>query len=118
MGVGDGEILQDALDGAILAERPVQGVEGDIRRERRQHLADVATDVDAGDPIAFLLQRIGARIPRRKRDRSLGREAPHQHGHVLVPHSLTTPSAQGSVPRFPDVESGSSGGLTPRPNAP
>ena len=46
MRVGDVEDLQQALDRAVLAEGAVQGVEDDVRPELRQHLRDVAADID------------------------------------------------------------------------
>ena len=60
MGVGDVEDLEDALDAAVLAEGTVQGVEGDVGLQPRQHVGDVAADVDAGDAVALAFQRIGA----------------------------------------------------------
>ena len=39
MGVGNCQIFEDALDRAVLAERAMQRIEGDIRLELRQHLA-------------------------------------------------------------------------------
>ena len=64
MRVGNGEIFEDALDGAVLAEGAVQRIEGDIRLELGKHGADVAADVHARDAIAFRLKRVGAGISR------------------------------------------------------
>ena len=47
MRVGNVEIFQDALDRAVLAERPVQRIEGDVRLQLGKHRADIAPDVDA-----------------------------------------------------------------------
>ncbi|GLS28837.1 hypothetical protein GCM10007937_05440 [Mesorhizobium albiziae] len=66
MRVGNGKILEDALDRAILSERPMQGVERNIRLELGEHPTDIATDIDAGDLVTFLFKRIGTGIPRRK----------------------------------------------------
>ena len=62
MGVGDLQVFEHALDRAILAERPVQRVEGYVRREIRQHLADVTRDVDARHFVAFGFEGVGARL--------------------------------------------------------
>ena len=83
MGVGDAEIFEDALDGAVLAERAMQRIERDVGLQRGKHRADIATDVDAGDLIAFLLQCIGAGIPGRQRHRPFGGKPAQQYGHVL-----------------------------------
>ena len=75
--------LQHALDDAILAARPVQGVERDIGREPRQHLGDVAADVDAGNLETFGFERLGAGFPRTQADAALAGEAAHQNRDVL-----------------------------------
>ena len=36
MGVGNGQIFEDALDGAVLAERAVQRIEGNVRLQLRK----------------------------------------------------------------------------------
>ena len=59
MRIRDLQIFQNALYGAVFAERPVQCVECDIGVEPLQHLGDVAADIHAGDPVAFGLQGIG-----------------------------------------------------------
>ena len=46
------EDLEDALDAAVLAERPVQRVEGDVGPQLGEHLGDVAADIDARDAVA------------------------------------------------------------------
>ena len=58
--VGDLKGLEDALDAAVLAPLPVQGVENDIGLEGGEHLGEVAAGVDAGDLGARPLQAIGA----------------------------------------------------------
>ena len=51
--------------------------------EPRQHLGDVALDVDARDAIAAGLQRVGAGVARRQRHRPFARPAAHQHRDVF-----------------------------------
>ena len=63
MCVGKSQILQDALDRSILAKWAMQRIEGDVRPEVRQHLSDVASDVDPRDAIALCLKRVRAGIP-------------------------------------------------------
>ena len=63
MGIGNFEIFEDALDRAVLSERAMQSVEGDIGTKLGKHGGDIAIDVDARDAVAFRLQRIGARSP-------------------------------------------------------
>ena len=91
MRVGDAEIFENALDRAVLAERSVQGVEGDVRLELGKHGADVAADVDARDPVALGLQRIGARLAGGQRHRPLRRETAHEDSDMLL-HSPVIPS--------------------------
>ena len=119
MRVGNGEIFEDALDRAVLAERAVQRVEGDIGLELGKHGADVAADVDARDAIAFRLKRVGAGISGGKRHWPLGRKPSHQHRHMLRLHALQIPSQRDPDPDLTWIESESSGGnarmKTPRP---
>ena len=55
MRVGNGEIFENALDGTILAEGPMQRIEDDVGLEFGKHRGDIAVDIDAGDAIAFAL---------------------------------------------------------------
>ena len=55
MRIGDRKVFQDALDRTIFAERSVQRIEADVGPQLRQDGANIAGDVDAGDPIADLL---------------------------------------------------------------
>src|SRR5690606_6078292 len=112
MSVGNGEIFEDALDGAVLAERAVQRVEGDIGLELEKHGADIAADIHARDAIAFRLERVGTGFSRRKRDRTLSRKPSHQHRNVLRLHALQIPSQRGPTSGF-KIESESSGGCPP-----
>ena len=48
MGVGNAQDFQHALDRAVLADPPVQRIEGDVGLEPGEHFGDVAVDVDAG----------------------------------------------------------------------
>src|SRR6185312_733822 len=91
MGVGNGQIFENTLDGSILAERAMQRVETDIRLERTQNRADIATDVDLAHLVAYGLQGNGTGIPRRQRYRPLGRKPTHEHGDMLVLHSPSSP---------------------------
>jgi hypothetical protein len=40
MGVGNFQIFENALDGAVLAEGPMQRIEGDVRAKAGQGLGD------------------------------------------------------------------------------
>src|SRR5712672_502635 len=99
MAVGNGQDLEQALDGAVLARPAVQQIEGYVRlcgRERGRH---VAVDVDAGDPIALALERIRAGLAGAQRDLALRRPAAHQHrdvfGHDLSSRIACPPPACG-----------------------
>ena len=87
MGIGQLQHFEDALDGAVLADAAVQRVEDDVGLQPRQHVADVARDVDAGDPKPLAFQRAGAGFARSQRHLSLGRPAAHQDCDVLA-HEL------------------------------
>ena len=63
MRVGNVQIFEDALDGAVLAERTVQRVEGDIGLEFSKTPADIASNVDAGDGIAFASSASAQELP-------------------------------------------------------
>ena len=52
--------FQQALDHAAFAERPMQGIEGDVRLEIDQHIGDVAPDIDLGHRIARIAQGLRA----------------------------------------------------------
>ncbi len=45
---------------AVLAEPAVQRVEGDVRTQRGERLADLPVDVDPSDAVALMLERLGA----------------------------------------------------------
>lgn len=64
MGIGDAQHLQHALDRAILAARPMQGVEGDVGLQGRELRGYVSADIDLGDAIADAFQRPGAGLAR------------------------------------------------------
>ncbi|GAA2815953.1 hypothetical protein GCM10010836_03790 [Aminobacter aminovorans] len=83
MGIVNAEIFEDALNGAVFAKRAMQGIERDIRLERRKHRADIAVDIHSRDLIAHLLERFGAGIARRQGHRPLGRKPAHQDSDVL-----------------------------------
>ncbi|CCV14803.1 hypothetical protein MESS4_710033 [Mesorhizobium sp. STM 4661] len=95
MGIGNSQIFEDALDGAVLAERAMQRIEGDVGLELDQHRSDIARDIDASDPVAFILERIGTRLPRRQRHGPLGRESSQQNGHMLAFHFPSSPITAG-----------------------
>jgi hypothetical protein len=56
MRIGNFEIFEDALDGAILAERAVKRIEDDIRLQSGKFFRDIARNVDARHFEAFLLR--------------------------------------------------------------
>ena len=64
MGVRNSQDLEQTLDRAVLADRAMQRVEGDVGLQREQHFGDVAADIDARDAIAARLQRVGAALSR------------------------------------------------------
>ena len=83
MGVGDLQGLQDALDAAVLAPFPVQGVEDHVRLQGGQHLGQVATGVDVGDLGAQAFERGAALLARRQADLAFGRKAAKQQGDMV-----------------------------------
>ncbi len=83
MRIGNFEDFEDALDAAVLAIRPVERIEGNVGTKPRQHLGDVALDVDTGDAETLRLQRIGAGVTGGERHRPLARPALHENGDVL-----------------------------------
>ena len=83
MRVGDAEPVQDALDAAILAEAPVQGVEHHIGLRVPQRLdqrGGVLAHLDAGDLVPRLFQRGGALRAGGQRDLPLRRNSPQKDG--------------------------------------
>jgi len=86
MGIRDLQVFEDALDGAILTEGAVERVEGDVRPQLREHLTDIATDVDLDDAVALAFQCLGACIPRRQAHRPLRRKTTHQDSYMLATH--------------------------------
>ena len=83
MGVGYAQELEHALDRAVLAERTVQCIERDIRRDGAQLLGDVETDIDLGDAVAGPPQRVGALTARAERHLAFVGHPTHQNGDVL-----------------------------------
>ncbi len=113
--VGNAQIFEDALNGAVLAEGTMQRIEGNVRPEFGKHTADVARNIDASDLVAFILERIGTRLPRGQRHGPLGRKSTQQDGHMLAFHFPSSPKYGGPVTQhFRNIESESSGGLPPR----
>ena len=80
----------------------MQGVEDDVGLQSGQHVADVARDVDAGDPVALAFQRAGAGFARSQRHLSFGRPAAHQDCDVLA-HELLPgcEDRRAAAPRSP-----------------
>ena len=89
MRIGYAQDLEQALNRAVLAAHPVQGVEGDVGPELRQRVGDGPVDVDAGDAVADRLEGVGALASRIQRDGALRRPASHQDRDVF--HSETIP---------------------------
>ena len=58
MRVGNRKHFEDALHAAVLAEAAVQRVEAHIRIDRRELTCEISIDVDLGDAIAVLTQRL------------------------------------------------------------
>ena len=99
-GTGSGALLL-----SVLAERPVQRIEGHVRTKLGENLADIAIDIDAGDAVALGLEGVGARFPGGKRHRPLGGKATHQDGYMLATHqrprkSRTTKRTSGAELRW------------------
>ena len=61
---------------------PCRALKHDVGLERGQHLGEVAAGVDAADPGAQPLQRVGAGRAGDQADLALGRQAAHQDGDV------------------------------------
>ena len=57
MGVGDLQIFQDALDGAILAKRSMQRIERHIRLQFGKHRGNITSDIHFRDIVALGLKR-------------------------------------------------------------
>src|SRR5262249_26075756 len=72
-----------AVERAVLAGAAMQHVEGFLGLEGLQQGGDVAADVDAGDAIALLFERLGTGASGIDRHLPLGRPAAHQDGDVL-----------------------------------
>ncbi len=87
MGVGNFQIFENALDRAVLAERTVKGVEGDVRAQRGQNRSDIARDVYTRNAETFRFQSIGACSPGRQAHRSLRRKSAHKDSYMLAVHS-------------------------------
>ena len=83
MGVGNAQEFQHALDHAVLAARPVQGVEGDIRLHVIEVAGDIAGDIDGRDFEPLALERLGAGRARSQRHLALAGQAAHQYGDVF-----------------------------------
>ena len=83
MGVGNAQHFEDALNDSILAIAPVEGVEGDVRAQGRERLADLAIDIKARDLESFGFERPGAGFARAQRDFALVGKPAHQHGDVF-----------------------------------
>src|SRR5882757_5661103 len=115
MGVGNGQIFEDTLDGAVLAERTMQRIEDSIRLERGEHSTNIAPDIDAGNLVAFILKRIRTRLPRRQRHGPLRRESAQEDSHMLVLHFPSSLSRRARNHSFSgQIESESPGRLPPR----
>ena len=93
------EDLKDPLDRPVLAEGPVQGVEGDVGLQGGKALADVAADIDPRDLVALGLQRVGDGFAAVERHGPLGGPTSHQDGDVL--HRKVLPRRDFLLPRGP-----------------
>ena len=92
MGVADAHQVHQALDGAVLAGRAVEGVKHHVRLHRGEHLGEVAIHVDAGDAVAEALQRIGDAGAAGQRHLALGRPTAHENGDVEGLNHQSSPS--------------------------
>ena len=83
MRVGDAQHLENALNGPVLADPPMQRVKGDVGFQLRQLGGDVARDIDFRDLETFGAQGPGAAGARAQRNLALSRPAAHQDGDML-----------------------------------
>src|SRR5215467_6373170 len=83
MTVGNLKNFKQALDCAVFAWAAVQAIERNIRLETHEYRRDVARHVDARDPIAVAVKRIGTGLTGTKRHLTLRRPAAHQNCDVL-----------------------------------
>ncbi|GAA4116790.1 hypothetical protein GCM10023067_19880 [Aminobacter aganoensis] len=109
MGIGNAEIFEDALDRAVFAKGTMKRIERDVRLELGKHRADIATDINPGDPIPHLLERIGTGISGRQGHRPLGRKPAHQDSDMLRLHPRQSPLNSEHNALFPKTESLPSG---------
>ena len=89
MGIRNLEKFEDALDRAILAERAMQRVEGDVRPQIGQRPGDVTRHIDPGDAIADAFQFVRAFGPRTQAHRPFGGKSTHQDGDMFLGHGLS-----------------------------
>src|SRR5712671_3995106 len=89
--------FEQALNGAVLARAAVQQIERNIRLETCEYGGDVARHVDARDPIAVAVKRIGTGFAGTQRHLTLGRPATHQNRDVLHLGYLSIAAGQSSV---------------------
>ena len=82
MGVGDAQELEHALNDAVLAEAPVQRVEGHVRLQFGEPLRGVQAHVQTGHLKAFGFERPRAGLPGAQRNLAFGGETAHQHGDM------------------------------------
>ena len=87
MRVGDLQVFEDALDGAVLAVRTMQRVERNVGSQVRQHARDIAPHIHARDAVAHLFESIRAGIAGRQRHGPLGRKSAHQNSDVFACHA-------------------------------
>ncbi len=62
MRVGNFEIFEDALNGAVLSERTMERIEDDIGPELGENAGDGSGHIDAGNPVSLAFKRIRTRV--------------------------------------------------------
>lgn len=86
MGIGNGKIFENALNGAVFTEGAMQGVKGDIRAQFIEYGGDIAPHINAGDLVALAFERKRAGVARREADRPLRRKSTQKNSYVLAAH--------------------------------
>jgi hypothetical protein len=97
MRVGNAQYLEEALDGPVLADFAMQGIEGGVRHRRLEDEGDIGLHVDWRNPVALPFQGLGAGAAGGKADFALRRPAAVQNRDVL--RHLRSPSTMLAVPR-------------------
>ncbi|MNZ61143.1 hypothetical protein D3C78_792320 [compost metagenome] len=86
MCIGNGQIFENTLNGAVFTERTVQRIKGDIRAQLIEYGRDIAPHIDPGNLVALALKRERAGIARRQADWPLRRKPTQKNSYVLAAH--------------------------------